>query len=127
MPSPHLLCVGYDRILLETRSAVLRQAGYVVHETAVLATALSQVASDSIDGLLICNSIPSREQERFIRQIINKRRLLPIICIHNNPYEQSLPGCLGAENDPAALLAVLRKTFGSGTENLPSQAAAEEQ
>jgi hypothetical protein len=90
---------------------ILRQAGYVVHETTILAMALSKMGSDSIDGVLICNSIPRKEQEWFVMQVTNKRRLLPILCIKSHPYDQSIPGCTGVDGEPDALLAVVSRTL----------------
>ena len=107
MIRPNILCVGYGRHLLETRSTILRQAGYLVHETSVLALALSKVKSDAIDLVLICNSIPRKEQEWLAMQVMNIHRLLPILCVKNNPYEQSIPGCKGVDNEPESLLAAL--------------------
>ena len=107
MTHSHILNVGYEPILLLTRSMVLRQAGYVVIESSVLAEMLSKVDSDFIDVVLICNSVSRREQEWLVRQIMNKRCLLPILCIKNNPYDGTVPGCTGIENEPAALLSAV--------------------
>lgn len=107
MIRPNILCVGYERRLLEMRSMILRQAGYLVHETSVLSVGLSKIKSDVIDLVLVCNSIPRREQEWFATQIMNARRLLPILCVKSNPYEQSIPGCRGVDSEPESLLAAL--------------------
>jgi CheY-like chemotaxis protein len=107
MIHPNILCVGYEPRLLETRSMILRQAGYVVHEATILEMALSKMESDSIDGLLICNSIPRKQQEWFVTQVINKRRLLPILCIENHPYEHCARGCTGVDGEPGSLLTAL--------------------
>jgi hypothetical protein len=90
---------------------ILRQAGYVVHETTILATALSKMGSDPIDGVLICNSIPRKEQEWFVTQVTNKRRLLPILCIKSHPYDQCVRGCTRVDGEPDALLAGLSRTM----------------
>jgi hypothetical protein len=72
---------------------ILRQAGYVIHETSILADALLTMESDVIDGVLICNS--RKQQEWFVTQAMNIRSLLPILCIKNHPYEQCAKGCTG--------------------------------
>jgi DNA-binding response OmpR family regulator len=109
MVRPNILCVGYEPRLLETRSMILRQAGYVVHEASILAIALSKMESDSIDGLLICNSIPRKQQEWFVTQVTNKRRLLPILCIKSHPYDQCVRGCTRVDGEPESLLTVCHK------------------
>jgi hypothetical protein len=89
---------------------ILRQAGYVIHETSILADALLTMESDVIDGVLICNSVPRKQQEWFVTQAMNIRRLLPILCIKNHPYEQCVKGCIGVDGEPESLLAVLART-----------------
>jgi hypothetical protein len=91
---------------------ILRQAGYVVHEASILAIALSKMESDSIDGLLICNSIPRKQQAWFVTQIMSIRRLLPILCIKNHPYEQCVLGCTGVDGEPDSLLTALGHAVG---------------
>jgi DNA-binding response OmpR family regulator len=113
MIHPNILCVGYEPHLLETRSMILRQAGYVVHETTILATALSKMGSDPIDGVLICNSIPRKEQEWFVTQVTNKRRLLPILCIKSHPYDQCVRGCTRVDGEPESLLTAVTSVVGS--------------
>jgi CheY-like chemotaxis protein len=110
MKQPSILCVGFEPHLLETRSMVLRQAGYIVCECTVLADALSAVESRPIDLVLICNSIPRRQQEWFTAEVMNRSRMLPILCIQNHPYERAVNGCSSVENGPEALLAVLART-----------------
>jgi DNA-binding response OmpR family regulator len=112
MIHPNILCVGYEPSLLETRSMILRQAGYVVQEASILAVALSSMESDSIDGVLICNSIPRKQQEWFVTQVTNKRRMLPILCVKNHLFEQCVKGCTGVDGEPNALLAALGRAIG---------------
>jgi DNA-binding NtrC family response regulator len=108
----NILCVGYEPSLLEARAMILRRAGYVVHEIAILEFALSKMESDSIDGVVMCHSIPQKQQQLFVAQIMHIRRLLPILCIKNHPYEQCVLGCTGVDGEPDSLLTALRQAVG---------------
>jgi CheY-like chemotaxis protein len=110
MKQPSILCVGFEPHLLETRSMILRQAGYIVCECSVLADALSAVESTPIDLVLICNSISRRQQEWFTTEIMNRSRMLPILCIQNSPYERCPNGCVSVDSGPEALLSALART-----------------
>jgi hypothetical protein len=112
MIHPNILCVGYEPSLLEARSMILRQAGYVVHEIAILELALSKMESDSIDGVVMCHSIPRKQQEWFVTRIMHIRCLLPILCIKNHPFEQCVRGCTGVDGEPDSLLTALAQAVG---------------
>ncbi|HEY3769620.1 MAG TPA: hypothetical protein VGN44_13185 [Candidatus Angelobacter sp.] len=86
-----------------------------MHEASILAVALSSMESDSIDGVLICNSIPRKQQEWFVTQVTNKRRMLPILCVKNHLFEQCAKGCTGVDGEPDALLAALGRAIGGST------------
>jgi DNA-binding response OmpR family regulator len=104
-----ILSVGYETRLLETRSMILRYAGYTVQEVTVLATALYKMNSEEIALMLVCNSIPRREQEWLANETMNKRRLMPILCVQRHPYESCIPGCTSVDGEPVALLAAIAR------------------
>jgi DNA-binding NtrC family response regulator len=110
MKQPSILCVGFEPHLLETRSMILRQAGYIVCECAVLADALSALESKPIDLVLICNSIPRAQQEWLTTEIMNRSCMMPILCIQNHPYERGVNGCVSVDNGPETLLAAIECT-----------------
>jgi DNA-binding response OmpR family regulator len=91
---------------------ILRQAGYVVHEIAILELALSKMESDSVDAVVMCHSIPRKQQKWFVAQITHLRRLLPILCIKNHPYEQCVLRCTGVDDEPDSLLTALGQAVG---------------
>lgn len=107
MAAFHILSAGYDRELMQTRSMLLRHAGFVVDEAYTLAGVLSLVTSDSIDAVLLCHTIPRNECRWLISSIRDVRRLLPIICIKAGIYDSPQDECLITTNEPADLLAVL--------------------
>ena len=59
MPYTVVLMVGQDRVLTETRSQVLRIAGYTVVPAFTLRQAMDEFVSGDFDLVLICHSIPA--------------------------------------------------------------------
>jgi len=111
MVIPHLLSVGYDPLLMRTRSFVLRQAGFTVDEAYNLNGALGLLvsdSSDSIDAVLICHTVPKDKQRSFIAAAHRERRLLPIICIKSQDHEGNQQGCLSVGSDPDELLEAVK-------------------
>ena len=106
--TPLVLTVGYEPHLLATRSMVLRHAGYNVKEVTVLARALDEIESDHIDILVVCNTVPLAERSWLAKEVLNRRRLMPVICIQTHSFEQKVPGCVAVENDPESLLEALK-------------------
>jgi len=103
-----ILFVGYECTLLDLRSQVLRQAGYGVEEARSRQAALELAESDSVDLMVICDSLPSTDQQWLISQVHRKRRMLPVVCIGNYAYVSTADGCVGIENTPDALLDAVK-------------------
>ena len=108
MVIPHLLSVGYDPLLLRTRSFVLRQAGFTVDEVYNLNGALGLLKSDSIDAVLLCHTVPKDKQRAFIAAAHRERRLLPIVCIKAQDYEGNQQDCVSVGSDPDELLQAVK-------------------
>jgi len=107
----HILSAGYDHHLLQSRSMLLRHAGFVVDEAHHLMGVLGCVKSDSIDALVLCHTIPENEQRWLISSVRKVRQLLPIICIKCSVYESPQEGCTTATNEPFDLLTVIQKAI----------------
>ena len=105
---PHLLSVGYDPVLMQTRSLILRQAGFTVDEAYNLNGAFARLKSDSIDAVLLCHTVPQGEQRSFIAAAHQLRRMLPIICIQAHDHDVHQHNCLSVGSDPAQLLAAIK-------------------
>jgi len=61
MSTAFILAVGQDNLLLNTRSSILRTAGYVVESVMSLTQALNQFLTGDFDLVLLCHSIPLQE------------------------------------------------------------------
>jgi len=104
-----LLSFGYDKIVLLTRSMVLRGAGYTVEEVYRWHEAFSRAQSDFIDALLLCHTVPAAEQKSMITGIRAKRALLPIFCVvRESVFDPVTEGCIAVDPSPEELLEGLR-------------------
>jgi len=119
MVIPHLLSVGYDPLLMRTRSFVLREAGFTVDEAYNLNGALGLLMSDSIDAVLLCHTVPKDKQRSFIAAAHRERRLLPIICIKSQDHEGNQQGCLSVGSDPDELLEAVKLAAAHTPTNAP--------
>ena len=106
--SSSILAVGNDRMLLASRSLVMRAAGYVVLEATNYEQALRDGTSDRIDAVVICHSLEPKESGHLIQELMRARRRLPIICVLKNEFNEVPPGCLKTTAEPEDLLRTLR-------------------
>jgi len=107
----HILSAGYDHQLMQTRSMLLRHAGFMVDEAHDLMGVLGCVKSDSFDALVICHTIPENEQRWIISLVRRVRGLLPIICIRATVYGSAQEGCSVSTNEPGEFLAAIGKAI----------------
>ena len=109
MTALHLVSAGYDPHLMQTRSLVLRHAGFVVDEAYNLLGVLGVIKTDSVDAVVLCHTIPKDEQQWLILSIRQVYRLLPIISIEASIYDSPQEDCLRSTNEPDYLLATIGK------------------
>jgi CheY-like chemotaxis protein len=81
-PEYQILCVGQQRQLLALRDTVLRSEGYRVIEAYAADEALSIFASNNIDIVVICHSIPVRIRRRLVLAMKQAQPLTPVIALH---------------------------------------------
>jgi DNA-binding response OmpR family regulator len=86
---------------------MLREEGHLVQETGNLADALAVVDSDAFDLLVLCHTIPNRYRKWFATQVMNKRRLIPIIYIQDDSKD-GIPGCIAANKSAVSLLKAMQ-------------------
>jgi DNA-binding NarL/FixJ family response regulator len=109
MPFQQVLSLGFDRILMRSRSLLLRGAGFHVIEVYSCAGALQLARSDSVDILLICHSVPKTEQRKLTEAVRGERRLMPILCIVPTTFVIPPDGCLPIDNEPALLVDAIEQ------------------
>jgi DNA-binding NtrC family response regulator len=107
-----LLSFGYDRVMLLTRSMVLRNAGYSVEEVCRWHDAWTRAQADAIDAVLLCHTVPAREQELLLAAIRARRRLMPVFCvIHQIVLGTCVEGCIPLDSAPEELLFGLQSAL----------------
>lgn len=111
MPHILILMVGRDRILVETRSQVLRAAGYSVATTFTPRQAIDEFVKGDFDLVLLCHSIPEDARERLVSALRKYTSRTPIISVA--AFSGQFDGFADAtiESDPSLLLASLREVL----------------
>jgi hypothetical protein len=103
-----VVAFGYDRMLVELRSRVLRMSGYQVEETFTMAEASESAQSDLIDALVICHTVPLDQKEKLVSAVRRTRKLMPILCIRTRQHDVMPSDCVSVENSPVAILDAMR-------------------
>jgi hemoglobin-like flavoprotein len=109
MSTTRVVAFGYDRMLMELRSRVLRMSGYEVEETFTMAEASESAQSDLIDALVICHTVPIDQKEKLVSAVRKTRKLMPIFCVRAHQYDVIPGDCAAVENSPIAILDSMRE------------------
>src|SRR5690348_3227122 len=117
MPHTLILMVGRDRILVETRSQVLRAAGYSVVATFTPRQAIDEFVKGDFDLVLLCHSISGDGRERLVKVLREYTSRTPIISVaaFSGQFDGFADGTI--ESDPSLLLAGLREVLHRGKDN----------
>jgi CheY-like chemotaxis protein len=101
--------VGRDRVLVETRSQVLRTAGYIVVPAYTPRQAIDEFVRGDFDLVLLCHSMPEDARERLVSVIREHTSRTPIVSVAS--FDGQFDGFADAtiENDPNLLIDSLRK------------------
>jgi CheY-like chemotaxis protein len=97
--------VGQDRFLMKMRSIILRQAGFVVDEAYSMRAA--RALAGLVDIVLICHTLPKKEQEQLAILVKEKAHSVPIICVTAYPFEVAPDGCTSVGNAPREILEAM--------------------
>ena len=114
MPHTLILMVGRDRVLTETRSQVLRAAGYSVATTFTPRQAIDEFMKGDFDLVLLCHSIPGDARERLASVLREHTSRTPIISVasFDGQFDDFADATIG--NDPGLLLGSLREVLQRG-------------
>jgi DNA-binding response OmpR family regulator len=80
-----ILSLGYDPVLMTVRGLILRTAGYEVVEVTSCVGAMMQLQTNNFDLVIICHTIPPKEQDEIVRSIADGWSNLPILCLSPMP------------------------------------------
>jgi DNA-binding response OmpR family regulator len=109
--------VGQDRVLTETRSQVLRMAGYTVVSAFTLQQAMDEFVQGDFDLVLLCHSIPQDARELLVDALRKHTSRTPIISVasFDGQFDGFADGTI--RNDPRLLVAGLRNILHQGPEH----------
>jgi hypothetical protein len=75
------------------------------------AEVLRLVRNDLVDLVVICHTVPLKEEEQLIAALREVRELLPVICIAASEYElgkAARTDCVNVQNSPVPLINAVR-------------------
>nr|WP_263338216.1 response regulator [Acidicapsa dinghuensis] len=81
MPLVVILVVGQDPVILQTRSSILRSAGYAAREASTIAEAIELFQNGDFDLILLCHSLPLNDRDRIVRFIRSAGSHVPICTV----------------------------------------------
>ena len=110
-----ILSIGRAPELLQLRSMVLRRAGFSVASVATAVQGLSIVDSEAIDAVLICHTVPTREQYWLVSRLRKSGPLVPVLCVNATDYGRAPQTCIAVSADPDELVAELRLAISSNS------------
>lgn len=80
-----ILAVGQDSALLDSRSSVLRAAGYMVDSVLSIRQAIDHFRAGDFDLVALCHSIPSQDRDRLTCLIRASGSSTPVVTIAAMP------------------------------------------
>jgi DNA-binding response OmpR family regulator len=122
MPLTIILHVGEDPLLLESRTIILRSAGYVVESVRSLKQAADHFLAGDFDLVILCHSIPSKDRDRLTCWIRASGSHTPVCSISDNPGQWDEFADANLERDPKKLLAGIKAVLGKAPRGLSRSA-----
>jgi CheY-like chemotaxis protein len=111
----HLLTIGSDVFLQETRRLVLQSAGFDVVSAFSVPDAVRCFAADSFDLVLLCHTIPEKDRRRFTCLIRASGSSTPVVALaqHAVAPDGFMDGSIASE--PDLMLAGIREILSRRT------------
>ena len=103
------LSVGRDPLLLETRSQVLRRAGYSVVSALSIEEAVDHFRAGYFDIVILCHSVPLRDRELLTKAIHSHSPKTPVVVVAARLGAIDSFADAMVENEPATLLQQIPK------------------
>jgi DNA-binding response OmpR family regulator len=114
MPVALILSVGQEPMLLDTRSLILRAAGYLVESALSIKQAIHHLRTGDFDLVVLCHSIPSQERDRLVCLVRASGSTIPIVTVvPMSASEHHSEGLADATiaGDPRKLLLGIREAL----------------
>lgn len=123
MPERRILCVSFDRVVSENRSATLKEAGYDVTATTSVKEAVEWLSQEKFDAV-VGHRFPA--EEKYVLAVQAKEKSsTPVLLVCGAMRDSEIPATsrVYALEDSAGLLSALSALFPAAAEGR-SQAAA---
>jgi CheY-like chemotaxis protein len=112
MPLNLILAVGKDPAWLESRSSILRHAGYIVDSEYSVKHAIDRFRQGDFDLVLLCHSMPAQDRNRLIHSIRAFGSLTPIVSVASlHAHAPDAFADAMAEDAPEKLLSCIKNVL----------------
>ena len=112
MPLNLILAVGKDPAWLESRSSMLRHAGYIVDSEYSVKHAIDRFKQGDFDLVLLCHSMPAQDRNRLIHSIRAFGSLTPIVSVaHPDAHAPEALADAMVQGAPEMLLSGIRSAL----------------
>ena len=112
MRERRILCVSFDRIVSENRSATLKEAGYYVTATTNVKEAVEWLTQEKFDAVIVGHRFPAEEQYVLAVESIEKSNT-PVLLVCGAKPDSEIPATsrVYALEGSAGLLSALSALF----------------
>ena len=118
MPERRILCVSFDGIVSENRSATLKEAGYGVTATTSIKAAVEWLSQEKFDAVIVGHRFPT--EEKYVLAVEAKEKLnTPVLLVCGAARDSEIPATrrVYALEGSAGLLSALAALFPAEAEN----------
>ncbi len=120
MPLTFILAVSHDPVLLESRSSILRSAGYAVAQVLSVSHAVELLRISHFDLVLLGYSIPVHDRDHLARLIQASGLLTPVVTVAplgDGYFPDAFAGAT-IHSEPEKLLSGIREVLLKAEKNV---------
>ena len=124
MPSPKILCVSFDRVVSESRSSSLKEAGYDVTATTNIKEGLELLKRDRFDAVIVGHRF-SAEEKYLLAVGAKEKSNTPLVLVCGATQDSEIPAAsrVYALEGNTGLLSALSRLFPAESAARPQAAA----
>lgn len=104
-----ILNVGYEPTLLETRTLVLRAAGYAVESASSIEAVMQHFRAAHFDVVVLCHSVPEQERQHLVGRIRELGSATPVIFVSARSASADRFADLTIDNRPTGLVSAVEQ------------------
>ena len=110
-PMPRVLHISFDRAILATRTAILKQAGFRVVAAASVTEAVHACEKHAFDAVVIGHTVPSHQRAAVMEAARACRSKPPVIALYKLTSEEVTGAdvSIDSHDDPVVLINALRR------------------